>query len=96
MTSLIKERFGVTSLRANHKLRYRYTYFVTGQGCFPVDMLRYDQAWPLEPNLGYTGGPMTADSHRELRSIAIASYNEPTLDRWSSFGWSVSAERFPT
>lgn len=65
----------------------KYVYYVTGRGEFPFDMLRYDSAWPAT---GDDASKMDDHpSNREMRSIRLASYREPTIDRWSSFGWSV-------
>ena len=88
-------RYVEQRLNADQKPRSYYTYWVTGRGQFPFDMLRYDCAWPydgeaaarMDGGYGY-GTPPTA---RKLRSIKMASNREPTLGRWSSFNWSVSA-----
>ena len=61
-----------------------YTYWVTGKGPFPYDMLRYDQAWPLE-----RVGDLPRDGNR---SIKLCSYKRPTVERWLSFWWSVGLD----
>lgn len=87
-------RYFQHTLDASMKPRYRYHYFVTGRGEFPLDMLRYDCAWPLDSEAatrmagGYGGHPVT----QGLRSVHLVSYREPTIDRWASFGWSVGQE----
>lgn len=75
-------KFEKTRLNDNERPRYFYHYTVTGTGTFPFDMLRYDQAWPMDPH-GVKHSP-------ERRSIEIRSYHEPTRDRWDSFGWIVN------
>lgn len=61
-----------------------YDYEVAGRGSFPLDMLRYDCAWPAReaelPRLTYS---------LELRQIKIRSNKAPTEDRWASFGWRI-------
>lgn len=58
-----------------------HLYTVEGKGTFPLDMLRYDCAWPSHDASTIV---MTAQ-----RSVSLASYQEPTTDRWRSFGWTV-------
>ena len=84
-------RYVEHKLPADVRPRTRFEYVVTGRGEFPTDMLRYDACWPLSSSdvakIDY--GRSTS---REARSILIASYSKPTLERWSSFGWSVGTE----
>jgi len=65
----------------------RYEYVVTGMGDFPVDMLHFDQCWPV------TGDDaakiVEPASPAEPRSIRMRSHSQPDTGRWSSFGWSV-------
>ncbi len=72
-----------------------YSYFVTGHAMFPVDMLRHDRCWPCGPDegvkLGYAIADKPVDDCRP-RCIRMLSYQEPTVGRWSSFGWSVGKE----
>lgn len=80
-----------TALKFADKFRpkHQYDFYVTGNGHFPVDMLRYDQCWPVEGDermfQDAYGGPN--------RSIKMRSHKEPTIERWSSFGWSVGTEK---
>src|SRR5262245_48517166 len=64
-----------------------YEYHVTGHGTFPMHMLRHDGAWPAT---GEDAAKIDYDliAGRE-RSIKLYSYRKPTIERWSSFGWSV-------
>ena len=66
-------------------------FTVKGRGRFPVDMLRYDRACPQTSadsrkiedsvrNRGYNGYTITLVTER--KSV--------TVDRWASFGWSVT------
>jgi len=81
-------RFLEHRLRADERPKTIYEYYVTGSGEFPFDMLRHDSCWPA------TGMDVVLiDRHeRQLRSIKIRSYRKPTIDRWSSFTWSVGTE----
>jgi hypothetical protein len=71
------------------RLQYMWRAKVTGNSAFPVDMLRYDQCWPLDPS------PVT-QSFREDGSrtgkltVQIQGVGSLTPDRWASFGWYVS------
>jgi hypothetical protein len=67
-------------------------YSVTGSGAFPLDMLRYDQAWPVtqEAVLGVEGRVRGQGGHP--RTVQLASHYPPTPARWQSFGWTVSDE----
>lgn len=71
------------------------SFYVSGSGPFPIDMLRYDGVVPSTE----------VDSERILRSIhSVGSqhktisvtklngykYWTPTSGRWESFGWTVS------
>ena len=82
----MKPRF--EKYKVDHKITNQYTYYVTGRGQFPWDMLRYDSAWPA------TGDDAAKlhDSGSKIRSIRMLSYKEPTIERWFSFLWSVGTE----
>lgn len=60
-----------------------YTYRIAGSGQFPLDMLRYDMAFPASE----TDTALAFDTrHRHIR---ITSHKAPTVARWLSFGWTV-------
>lgn len=69
------------------KRAYRYT--VTGTYAFPIDMLRYDEAWPAHEFDSALIIQTTEHTSHEALKINIASYRAPTLARWESFGWKV-------
>jgi hypothetical protein len=60
-----------------------YHYTVTGSGIFPLDMLRYDAAWPTDTN------SVLRMDDKDLRVLHLTSIQEPTKERWRSFGWQV-------
>jgi hypothetical protein len=64
-----------------------YEYYATGESYFPLDMLRYDQCWPASSD------DAANISSSEHRSINLRSHVEPTIERWSSFGWSIGVEK---
>jgi hypothetical protein len=72
---------------------FRHTFAVTGRRPIPLEMLCYDQCFPIDDaaidqmvhSLCHTPGPQTV----QLGSIAPRHW-QPTADRWRSFMWSVS------
>lgn len=66
------------------------TFVVSGRGRFPVDMLRYDECWPID---GASADALVADDQDARREVKLRSHRRasPTLDRWASFGWHVDA-----
>jgi len=67
---------------------YQKFIVVEGSGSFPVDMLRYDSAFPateIDSSL--------VEDHHEHRAVAliVRSLNNlgPTEARWESFTWKV-------
>lgn len=71
----------------------RHQFTVHGAGKFPLDMLRYDECWPL------TGedAAAIASGDRHHRSITLVTENRsgPTQGRWGSFSWPVLRTRYP-
>ena len=61
-----------------------FHYEVEGDGAFPYDMLRYDEAWVRRDEPG-TG----------TRRIHVVGIHPPTAARWNSFGWRVHPARQP-
>ena len=70
----------IRKLPADDRPREFYRYEVQGVGLFPIDMLRYDSAWPADSESVEAQG---------RRTVRLSSYRQPTIDRWSSFGWTV-------
>lgn len=64
-------------------------YTVSGSGMFPIDMLRYDAAWPATS----ADVPLICSGNRGLRVVRIRSAQKPTVGRWASFGWTVIERR---
>ena len=78
----------VRKLAAPDRPREFYLYEVQGSGAFPLDMLRYDSAWPADSE--GVSVMVTRHGHAEgRRTIRLESYHRPTVDRWQSFGWLV-------
>lgn len=71
---------------------FRFT--VEGALNFPLDMLRYDRCWPASQddvvrmseavNVGFV-----ERTERRFK-ITLHGIDEPTLERWISFGWHVT------
>jgi hypothetical protein len=74
------------------------TYVVQGSGPFPIDMLRYDSAWPASER----DANMIAQTHEfggerdaapiHLKRAQADTYSMPGVDRWRSFGWTAALE----
>lgn len=78
--------YNVQKLHVKVRPEAIYTYYVTGLGKFPLDMLRYDKAWPAccedSNRMGWEDG--------KARSVQLYSYQPPEIDRWASFNWAVT------
>ena len=63
-------------------------YLVEGRGSFPIDMLRYDRAWPSTES---DAGTIDRSFHSRLRPqvVILEGLSKPTVGRWASFGWEV-------
>jgi hypothetical protein len=74
-----------------------WDFSVTGRGGFPLDMLRYDAAYPIDQESVADIDYSLQTAHRverlkdkkpfrvNLRSRVAA----PTVERWRSFGWEL-------
>ena len=65
-----------------------HIFSVHGTFRFPIDMLRYDRAWPRTE----ADARKIEDSFRpnaEAMTVDLASLDEPNTARWQSFMWSV-------
>lgn len=75
-----------------------YTFKVTGNGEFPVDMLRYDGCYPrtTEDACNLKLGDFDRKEKRtvELTMVVNSKDRGPTVDRWRSFMWAVSDIQF--
>jgi hypothetical protein len=70
-----------------------WTYRVQGRGVFPMDMLRYDAAYPKTERDSNLIIRLLASSEDRVRkepwSVRLYGHTEPTARRWESFGWQV-------
>jgi hypothetical protein len=75
--------------------KYSCEFTVTGHGSLPLDMLRYDRATPLTQE-DVKENSYVLDTPAQIRLIRFTqgkgnNYGDmPTVDRWKSFGWTVS------
>lgn len=83
-------RYEQHSIGASERPRVMYTYYATGRGRFPFDMLRYDACWPADSEGAHA---MHGEYDASQRSIKMHSYRIPTIERWNSFVWSVGLEK---
>jgi len=66
---------------------YSYILTVEGRGEFPLDMLRYEQAYPATERDSYR---ITERGKRQIElAIQTTRFFTPTGGRWESFGWKV-------
>lgn len=79
---------------------YHQSFTVSGRGQFPIDMLRYDTCFPVNPesvSVIYdccSNHDLNALHNTEPVKVRLARYvdskvTQPTIDRWRSFGWNV-------
>lgn len=76
----------IRKLAAPVRPREYCRYQVSGLYPFPVDMLRYDSAWPADSD---AVDAITLKRPGERVAIQLASHRQPTSERWESFGWKV-------
>lgn len=71
------------------------SFTVRGFGRFPVDMLRYDYAYPasgedaskIDESFPSIGERFGAQGPQEIRLTTTTK--GPTVERWLSFGWNI-------
>jgi hypothetical protein len=71
------------------KTHYQHVIYVNGSGGFPMDMLRYDSAVPM--NSSETSVMVNYRARRTVRlyMYSLFKISTPTVGRWESFGWKV-------
>lgn len=68
--------------------KYQTQYVVEGSETFPLDMLRYDEAFPArETDSHFIAG----DGLRQITLVKCHHDREPHIEvrRWVSYGWRV-------
>jgi len=63
-------------------------YTVRGPDPFPIDMLRFDRAWPAETDDSAVI-QVSIEFPTGSTEVHLVSDKRPTVGRWESFGWSV-------
>lgn len=67
----------------------RFHYQVSGQRPFPIDMLRYDRAFPAhEEDSHLIESTMRYENENKL-TVSIVGMEKPNEARWRSMGWQV-------
>lgn len=56
---------------------------------FPIDMLRYDSAWPEQSIDAGMIERLFLARGSEAGSVNLLGQHMPTRERWESFGWKV-------
>ena len=79
------------------------TFKVSGCGCFPLDMLRYDGCYPRSSDdVCNMHVDRTSPLAREVSTVELVMMGatreeaQPTLGRWASFGFPVVAGSIST
>lgn len=69
---------------------YRKVITVRGALAFPVDMLRYDRAFPrTELDSLKIQASIESSGTAGTQEIELLSDDMPTRDRWQSFGYNI-------
>lgn len=61
-------------------------FIVEGAGEFPLDMLRYDEAFPAAESQSHL--LLSSPKRRQVSLFSCCQYS-PCVGRWKSFGWKV-------
>lgn len=69
--------------------RKAHTAIIEGQGQFPMDMLRYDRAFPASEK-DSAAITRTFMFRSEAWKVSVTSEAMFTVERWASFGCKVS------
>jgi hypothetical protein len=80
---------GITREKLAARSAYVYHYTVSGTYGFPIDMLRYDEAWPNSEIDSALIVQTANHNSAEAPQIRIVGLRSPTVARWESFGWKV-------
>lgn len=66
-------------------------YSVSGSIEFPLDMLRYDAAHPVDTESARAIRASIEDSDGPTWTVELETYqaSAPNRERWRSFGWTV-------
>ena len=75
-------------IMASERPKELYFYEVEGVGSFPLDMLRYDAAWPRNSE-SVSQMNMSSGNTVDRCVVGLQSYNILTLARCLSFGWNI-------
>lgn len=70
-------------------MQRRYKFRVRGHFQFPLDMLRYDQCWPVSESSDVPAIYRSIDRDTTQETVELQGLNMPTVARWKSFGWEV-------
>jgi hypothetical protein len=76
-----------------NKINTLHEFIVEGTFDFPIDMLRFDRCWPKhesDDSASIAGSLSRIGRNFNKRAIKLVGLNEPTVGRWSSFGWTVT------
>jgi hypothetical protein len=63
------------------------TFTVTGRGAFPIDMLRFDECWPVRQGEDVGAIVQSIENASGKWQVRLRSdkHTAPTVKRWESF-----------
>ena len=69
------------------------TFTVQGTRPFPLDMLRYDCAWPkTQRDVNVIQGEHLPLRPRTVTLQSACGAGKPTVERWATYGWTVTED----
>jgi hypothetical protein len=74
-----------------------YTFFISGRGQFPLELLSDQECWPFKPRDALALRQIRAEENAELahryplldRVVALRSYKKPERGEWAAAGWPI-------
>lgn len=76
-------------------MSWESTFTVEGATAFPLDMLRFDECWPVTPDdAALIEQTLRHENNGRVRiklGSAKSTYYVPTARRWDSFLWKIVA-----
>lgn len=76
-------------MKPKAKKVYEWFLVVEGRGPFPIDMLRYDSAFPYREEDSSLVKPVLTERRRVVLCRRGVNESEGSSARWASFGWLV-------
>jgi hypothetical protein len=75
--------------RPTERVNYPVKYKVRGALPFPIDMLRYDSAWPASEEDSHIIEASLRHDIYGASEVVVCARRDLTVGRWEPFGWKV-------